>query len=171
MSSQSTLKFVERNPELIEAVAGSSILHHCYGFIRNANGTYHVYADKITVKPVYSSEEKVYVGFHTDLHEAKLMLFNFIKSKDNGLNGNFRSYGGREPWRAPTKAERDVGVMDQVIPGSDGVTVQELLDAFHDLLDGTKDHDVAGMTGEGEHVERIIKVRRATSGHWTVNKK
>lgn len=59
-------------------------------------------------------------------------------------------------------------VLTMTIPGSDGVTVQELLDAFHDVLDGTQSHDIQSNTGlPDEDVERIIRVRESTSGQWS----
>ena len=49
------------------------------------------------------------------------------------------------------------------------VTVQDLIDALCDALDGTQDHDIANMTGEGHHVDLIIRTRAAVKPFWNVN--
>lgn len=50
------------------------------------------------------------------------------------------------------------------------VTVQDLVDALCDVLDGEQDHDIERMTGAGPHVERIIKTRAAVTPFWNVNR-
>lgn len=51
-----------------------------------------------------------------------------------------------------------------------GVSVQDLVDAFLDFLDGTQDHDVINHTGCEEMAERIIAVRRAVKNLWSINR-
>lgn len=51
-----------------------------------------------------------------------------------------------------------------------GVSVQNIIDAFCDVLDGTQDHDIVGITGCPEMAERVIAVRRAVAGLWTANR-
>lgn len=50
-----------------------------------------------------------------------------------------------------------------------GVTVQDLLNAFHDVLDGTQSHDIQANTGLPDaDVDRIIKVRNETVSLWEI---
>ena len=51
-----------------------------------------------------------------------------------------------------------------------GVSVQDLVDAFCDFLDGTQDHDVVNHTGCQEMADRIIAVRAAVKNLWSVNR-
>lgn len=47
-----------------------------------------------------------------------------------------------------------------------GVTVQDLINAYHDVLDGTQDHDIHEQTVSAEDEARAIRVRRATEQYW-----
>lgn len=46
-----------------------------------------------------------------------------------------------------------------------GVSLQELIDGFQLLLDGTHDHDVADMVGH-DNAEQIIRMRNALKPYW-----
>ena len=48
-----------------------------------------------------------------------------------------------------------------------GVTVEDLINAFHDVLDGTQDHDLDLATPAD--TDRAIRVRHATEKFWEVN--
>ena len=47
-----------------------------------------------------------------------------------------------------------------------GLSVQDLINALCNVLDGTQDHDLADMVGEDE-AEKVTAVREAVKGHWT----
>ncbi len=50
---------------------------------------------------------------------------------------------------------------------AEGVTVQDVINAFQSALDGTNDHDLKGMTGlSDEGIDQLIKVRNATTKFW-----
>lgn len=60
--------------------------------------------------------------------------------------------------RAEIKSSTDVGT---------DITVQEVINAFCDLLDGQKDHDIADMVGE-EIAPRVIEMRAKLRQLWTL---